>query len=79
MGFQPPLQASVAGYLPGLRTMLFSTTVGALVAWPQAVPEADVLMASLNTAAHWSAGARGGLLAWPQGLQVDNHWVLQQA
>ncbi len=34
MGFQPPLQASVAGYLPGLRTMLFSTTVGALVAWP---------------------------------------------
>lgn len=49
---------------------------GALVTLPQAVPGADVLMASLNTAAHWSAGVGGGVLAWPQGLQVDNHWVL---
>lgn len=62
-----------------MRVVAQLKEAGALVAWPQAVPEADVLMASLNTAAHWSAGARGGLLAWPQGLQVDNHWVLQQA
>lgn len=48
---------------------------GALVAWTAAQPGPDVLMASQTTAAHWSANTGGGLLAWPQGLQVDNHWV----
>lgn len=48
---------------------------GALVALQAGTPGADVLVASLNTAASWSDRADGTLLAWPQGLQVDNHWV----
>lgn len=48
---------------------------GALVALQDGLPGADVLMASLNTAGRWSGREAGGLLAWPQGLQVDNHWI----
>ncbi len=48
---------------------------GALVALRDGVVGSDVLMASQNTAGRWSSHAPGGLLAWPQGVQVDNHWV----
>lgn len=48
---------------------------GALVALQGDVPGTDVLMSSLNTAGRWSMQEPGGLLAWPQGVQVDNHWV----
>ncbi|TXH90882.1 MAG: DUF1513 domain-containing protein [Rhodoferax sp.] len=48
---------------------------GALVALQGGVPGSDVLMSSLNTAGRWSMQEPGGLLAWPQGVQVDNHWV----
>lgn len=51
---------------------------GALVALlgaQAAAPGAEVLMAAQSTAGRWSSREAGGLLAWPQGLQVDNHWV----
>lgn len=47
---------------------------GALVALGGA-HGAEVLMASLTTAGRWSSHEAGGLLTWPLGLQVDNHWV----
>lgn len=55
---------------------------GALVALPSAfaAPGAEVLMAAQSTAGRWSSREAGGLLAWPPGLQLDNHWVrLDQA
>ena len=55
---------------------------GALVALlgaQAAAPGGEVLMAAQSTAGRWSSREAGGLLAWPQGLQVDNHWVILPA
>jgi hypothetical protein len=48
---------------------------GALVGLADGGSIADVMMASLNTAGRWDSRAGDGLLPWPSGLQIDNHWV----
>lgn len=56
-----------------LEPLLVLKEAGALTSMDGEVEGADVLVAGALTAL--GVGRREELLAWPDGLQVDNHWV----
>jgi hypothetical protein len=59
-----------------LSTVAMLQEVGALAPWVSDVHPQGVLMAAARGVGRWHPQVPAAMLKWPEGLVVDNHWVV---
>jgi hypothetical protein len=59
-----------------LSTVAMLQEVGALAPWVSDLHPQGVLMAAARGVGRWHPQVPAAMLKWPEGLVVDNHWVV---